>query len=476
MWSERGEEGRGSGAGEIVRRVAGVMTFGLALATLGACGDDTDTFTGPGNGNGDQTATVDGSIESTNQTASSPYASQTFATTAPSRSSSGAQEASTVAAAAVNGDGSLEVLAEAEVQGDGSFSIEEVPAGRSGLVVSARTSDGDEVGRVLVHGETEGGATVTTEPMNGETTVEGLVHARLTEAGVAEEVRNTARLALMIRMDESTAADVAASAQSIQEVAAGVQAGAEAMAEAYAEMGADASTQNEALVTAALQHAQDRQGGTEVEAAHEAFANAAVDAFAQGGGEADVEGVALATAAAATGLDRAMAVASEEARLDLARNAVDLNLTAREELAAGLESSNEQSAAASALADARVRVQASASVAEIAQVMMETEESVVTELTSLILARIPDSVPVEIRANLESRLESAFADADLSASLEASGAADPAAIAQAVLDYRQQVRAAVDALVADVPSGAGIEAEATTSLLIAARGGPSIGS
>lgn len=451
MLSTRRHTDRTASAARWTSRLGGILVMGLALLMLAACDDSSST------GPGDEISTIEGSVESSSRT-------------------SGAQEASAVAAAAVNADGSLDVLAEAEIQADGSFTIEGVPAGRSGLVVTAEASDGEEVGRVLVHGETEGGATITTEPINGETTVEGLVHSRLSAAGVDAEVRNTARLALLIRIDESTVSEVAASAQAIQEVAAGVQAGAEAQADGYADMGADASAQNEALASVALQHAQDRQSGVDAEAAHEAFARASVDAFAQG--DADDEDVSLATAAAATGLDQAMALASEEAgaHLELAKNAVELNLTAREELAADLESSDEQSAAASALADARVGVEASASPGEIAQALLETEESAEEELTTLIMARIPDGVSAEVRSEIETRLQTALAEADLSASVEASGAVDPRAVAQAVLDYRQQLRSAVEALVAVVPDEVGLDADATTSLFIAARGGPSIGS
>lgn len=451
-------------------RLRSVIVAGAVLAALTACGDDDNgTSTGPDDDGQQQTATIVGSIESTVDASSSLNG---FSLRTAASRTSGSAQASTVSAVAVSGDGSLQVLAEAEVQADGRFSIEDVPAGRSGLLVSARASSGEEVGRVLVHGETEGGATIVTEPVNGETTVEGLVLETLAEAGVDERIRNTAQLALLVRLDQSTAQEVAASAQSIQEVADAYRAGAEAQSQVFAGVGADQSAQADALIEAALQHAENRDGGSDPETAQEDFVQAALDAFAQGG--ADSDEIARATAAAATGLDQAGSVASEDARLDLARNAVELNLDARQELVAGLSSSEEASAAATALTDAEARVGASISVAEIAQALSETEASAREELTSMILSALPPEVPDDVRIIIEGRLDTAFAEADLSASLE--GSVDVASIVQTAVDYRDRVRSAVEAFVAELPSGVSVSASVTTDLLVATQGGPAIGS
>ena len=443
------------------------------LVALVACGDD-QTLTGPSNG-GDaaQTATVTGSVENTQETASAPAATIGLATT-PTQQVAG--EASTVAVAAVSADGSLDVLAEAEVQSDGRFTIEDVPAGRSGLVISARASDGTEVGRALVHGVTEAGATTVTAPVNGETTVQGLVYSRLAAAGVSEEIRNTARLALLIRMEQATAEEVAASATSIQAVADAYRAGTEAESQVFAKAGTDRGAQLEALIEAARQHAesqhaQSRDGGTRPDVAQDTFIDAALEAFARGG--ASSGDISLATSAGATGLDQAGTVANENARLDIARNAVELNLAARQKFVAEMDDSNERSAAASALAEARVEVRASASVSDVARALADAEAGVEQELTSMILARLPSQVPLAVRANIESRLETAFAEANLSASVR--GLTDVSSIVQAVLDYRDQVRSAVDAFVAELPSGLSVDAEFTADLLVALRGGPAIG-
>lgn len=408
-------------------------------------------------------ATVAGQVESTHETASSPAMSSGPAAVA--------GEASTVAVAAVESDGALEVLAEAEVQSDGRFSIEDVPTGRSGLVVSARAAGGEEVGRALVHGETEAGATVTTAPINGETTVEGLVYARLQSAGVAEQIRNTAQLALLIRMDESTASDVAASAQSIQVVADAYVNGAGALEQGLAAMGeANAQARAQAMLVAALEHAERRDGGQSAEAAQEAFLEAALGAFVQGG--AELEAVALATAAAATGLDRAMEVADANARLDMAKNAVELNLLARSEFAAGTPESGARASALTALANARANVRAAATLDGVIEALASLEAEAEETLLAAIMDRLPEQVPEPVRAQLRVRLETAFASADLSAELN--GQTDAESIVTAVMEYRQQVRSAVEAFIAELPAGVDITAEAVAGLLIAVRGGPDL--
>lgn len=442
------------------------IVTGLAVLALAACGDDGTDPTGPGDDSGADQATVRGSIENTTEPESSAAASA-----ASSQGQSGAAaQASTVAVAAVESSGSLDVLAEADVQADGTFVVEDVPAGRSGLVVSARNGSGDEVGRVLVHGETRSGATVRTEPVTAETTVEGRVRTRMVAEGASEEVRSSGTIALLIRMDEATAADVAASGSAVAEVAAAYRAGAEALVESFAEVEADAEARMEAVLEAAVAHAESRDGGASAEAAHDAFVEAALDAFVEAG--ADAEDVAVATGVAAIGLDRAMLAADENARLELARNAVRLNLQARERLVAEQPSSDESDAAASALADARVGVEAAVSVDEMATALLEAEQRAEEEITAAILARLPSSASLALEAQIETLVGDAFADADLSARVGA--AVEVGAILDAVVDYRQQVRSRVQAVVEALPSEVELDAEVTARLIVAAACGPSL--
>ncbi len=435
-----------------------LLVSGLVL--LAGCDNDSSLV---GSDPDDETAVVAGQVESTHATSASPAMASDAATVA--------AEASTVAVAAVQSDGALQVLAEAEVQADGRFHLEDVPAARSGLVVSARSAGGDEVGRVLVHGETRGGVTTTTAPINAETTVQGLVHQRLAAAGVSAEIRNTAQLALLLRMDESTAAEVAASAQAIQAVADAYVKGASALDQSLAAMGeSDQAARIDVLVEGRLDYARSRDQGQSSDAAHDAFLDVALDALVAGG--ADLDAAALATAAAATGLDRAMEEADPNARLDLAKNAVELNLRTRSKLAGEAGDSDAASIAASALADARANVRASESLDQVIAALAEVEAEAGDALQESIMDRLPEEVPEVVRAQLRVRLDTAFASADLSARLD--GSADVQSIVDAVVAHREQVRSAVEAFVDELPADAEVRAEVLAELLIAVKGGPDL--
>lgn len=441
-------------------RISLLVMIGLALATLGC----ESSVAGPGAGN--ETATIVGSVESGHQVAGFHAGSSGTAL-----SNDAAAEASSVAAVAVGGGGSLEVLAEAEVQSDGRFSIEDVPAGQAGLFISARASGGEEVGRVLVQEETQAGATVVTEPINGETTVEGLVYEVLTGAGAPEEVRNTALLALFLRLEESSAAEVAASAQTIQEVADGYRAGAAAMIQAVAQLDGDidAAVWGQALAEAAQEHARDRDEGAASAAAQAEFREAALEAFAQAG--AAPADVSLATAAAATGLDRAGGVSNEHARVDIARNAVELNLEARSDVVASVPASQRPDGAASAFASAQAQASTAASVDELTEALQTLAADLEEEIVAAVMAAISNA-PEHVQVIVEERLETALAQADLNARLE--GAADAGALVQAVMEYREQVRDAVESFLDALPQSVPMGAEATADLLIAVRGGPAL--
>jgi len=458
------------------RRPVVVWTVSALLGVFaGGCDGNDDSITQPDPGDEPAPtafATIEGSVEETTEVAASRAPSSlAFAPMRPRASR--ADEAATVAAAEVRADGSLEFLAEADVGADGRFTIEEVPTGRTNLVVAARSEAGEEVGRVLVHGETRADAALSTTPINAETTVEGLVFATLAASGAPAEVRDAAQLALLLRMEESTAADVASSAQAIQEVAGGVRAEIEALDGAFVELGGQVNgrLKAEGMLDAARKHAQDRLAGADAEAAAQAFLEAGVAALIEAGAEA--EEASLATSAAATGLDRAMAEADARARLDLAKNAVALNLLAREALLAELDETESKQEGAEALAQARVEVGAATSVGEVAQALAEAESSFEATLTERVLTNLPQ-VPDAIRAQVQARLETAFAEANLSARIEAAGTVDE--IVAAVAQYREAVRTAVEAFVEALPSSAGAElrAQVSAELLIAVQGGPDL--
>lgn len=449
-----------------IRHSAFQLLIAVVLgAGLVACDSESQSATGPEE---PSFSTVEGQVESTHETTSNHTGSVRPATT--TSAGAPAAEASTVAVAAVQSNGSLDVLAEAEVQANGRFSIDEVPAGRSDLVVVARSDGGAEVGRALVHGETQANAVTTTAPINGETTVEGHVFTTLTEAGVSEEIRSTAQLALLLRLDESTASEVAASAQAIQDLAQAYRASAEAMNETFAATGAgvDGQARAEAMLQAAVGHAQNRDRGTPARAASEAFLQSGIDALIQAG--ASAEDVSLATTAAATGLDRAMVEANENARLDMARNAVELNMMARERLLAEHSEAQSSQLGAQALASARADVDASASLSEVAQALLDAEASFEEALMTMVLSNLSD-VDESTRADVEAKLEAAFAEADFSARAEATVSVGE--IVQAVVDYREQVQTAVQAFVDSLPAGGSVSAQVSAELLVAVQGGPS---
>lgn len=450
----------------IDHHVLHLMTASVIAVTAAAC-DTGDDFMGPGAD--PSPATVEGRVED-GGSAGSSGSSSSSANTAPYAVASG--EAATAAVAHVRGDGSLEDLAEADVNADGSFSITGVPAGRSDLVVVARKSGGSEVGRVLVHGETQSGAVITTAPINAETTVEGRVFARLKSEGVPEEDRATGRLALLIHMSEATAVEVAASADALAAVSEGVKASVEAMNRTFVELNSDvdAEARGQAMLEAAVDHAASRHAGADVDAATQAFLAAAVDAVIQAGADAEV--ASLATAAAVTSLQRAMARVEGSAGLELARNGLRLNLEVRKQLATLLTSSSSKSLATGVLADLEAEVEASASLSAMVQAILDAEARFEEELTAMILAEL-SSLSATQRAEIEARLDSALAAADLSARLET--AATVSDVVQAVLTYRQDLGAEVEGYLATLPDDLSPSARVSAELLLIAHGSPSMG-
>jgi hypothetical protein len=344
-----------------------------------------------------------------------------------------------------------------------------VPAGRTGLQVVALTDSEAEVGRVLVHGETEVETEITVAPIVPETTVEGLVAVRLRVDGETAALGNTGGLSLFVRMGATTAASVAAEQAEIDAVA-----DAYAAAEAYANAAApevaaalDAETRSGLLVAAAVAYALARDGGTGIEAAHEAFAEATLDAYAGAG--ADMEQVTLLTAARSTGAVAAAAAGSAATRLSVARQMARLNLRARARLASDVSGApgSSGSASASALATARTQVDAATSLAEVRAALEDAADLGRTAVFEGIV-----SVTGELEAGLEAQvaaaLEAALAEADLAARLSATSSAADAA--QVLADYRPSVDQAVAALLTLLPDGASVDAGAVARLLVAANG------
>lgn len=389
----------------------------------------------------------------------------------PSRSSDSSTSAHTVVAASVRADGSLETLSEADVEGDGRYTLS-VPSGRSDLVVSARSSSGAEVGRVIVRERTSNGIEVRAAPITASTTTEGRVYSRLRAEGMSAGAINQGELALFVRLNSSTATEAAASAGTIDTLAAGYTAAQSAMTEVLARTSgeASASARAELLADAAIQHDLDRHAGISTDAAGEAFVDAALDAYVAG--DISAEALALATATATTSFDQALVQGHSATRLDVAKKGTLVGIRARERLLAELPASFAAfgTLAAGNLTDLRLNVTASADFSDFVSAVQEEEAAAEAAVTDAVMALV-SSFSAETRAEVEARLEAAFLQADLSAHLDASASAEQKA--QAVEEYRQELRAAVDALVDSLPQGVSLDAEATAKLLMAIRGGPS---
>lgn len=386
-------------------------------------------------------------------------------------SSGSSLTATTVIAASVRGDGSLDMISEADVEVDGRYTLT-VPAGRSDLIVAARSSGGAEVGQVIVHQRTTSGVEVRAAPINAHTTTEGRVYARVRASGMAASAINTAELALFLHLEAATAAHAAASAETLDALAAGYVAAQAAMTEVLASAGSETSVsaRAEILANAAVQHDLDCESGMGAAAAHDAFVAAALDAYLDEGVSA--EALVLATAAATAGLDQALAQADAAARLDVATEATDLTVRARQRLAAELPLSfvTFYTLATESHAAIRLKIRASTSFSDFLSAVRAEEAAAEAAVTDAIMALV-SSFSSATRAEVEARLEAAFVEANLSARLDASASATQKA--EAIAEYRQDVRAAVGALIDSLPQGVSLDAEATAKLLMAVRAGPS---
>lgn len=451
------------------RTLTTALVIPLALGlSIGACGDDS----GPTGVDGD--GAVSGEVQETSDPPSSSSAS-------PARNSSdgGAAEASTVAVGTVQSDGSLDVLAEADVEADGSYTIQAIPAGRSDLVVVARSEAGADVGRVLVHGETRSGVTIRVAPIEPRTTARGRIHAHLHSSGRSDAARGSSEMALVVRFDSDAAARAVAT----------TQAQIDAMADAYAEARAtmtrvlaeidtevDARARAEAYAEAAVAFSQALDAGSSVSAAHEAYAEAAVDALVDAG--ASLESLTEATAASATAFAQTSvdAGADAAARVGPIRALSSLNLRVREHLAAAVESgsslSSEAEAVAGALATVRASLDGLSAVTEISTQLQAALSSSQTIVVDGVLALASDLSTTQ-RASLEAALEDAFATADLQAALE--GSTSASALAGACGTYHAQVETAAQAVVdAMAASSASVSTETMVRLLLAAGAGGNV--
>ncbi len=383
---------------------------------------------------------------------------------------SAAATAKTVTVAEVASDGSLTPVAHGSVNADGSFVVSGVPSNRSDLVVDAEASDGTGVGRATVYGETRVGDTLAVAPIDAETTVRALAWASLKASGSASAHTSPAEMALLVHASPSASASILSSNQ-IQAAAEGEAAAADAMTKVFANAGAslNASARAKVLAQPALDFENARVRGISSDSAHIALVNAALDAYENAGVSA--EALVEASAAAASTFD-AQVDGSTSARGELDAESVWMNLKARERLAAKYESGAEDSVALSimnVLASTEARMRGASTAADIHAAMAANasaaDSAVVGSMVHMLLSANATAL---LQGKVKAKAQAALDSASLSARL--SGAANASAAAQAVANYHSAVKAAVQAML-QAAGRTDVDADAMTSLYIAARGG-----
>jgi hypothetical protein len=459
MWTVKYPEN-----GVDVARTAMPLLIAAALTLATGCDSVTSRVSGPDDGE----AVVMGQIASTPGTANAALATAT------------ADEDAAVATTVVIGDvslsGSFQALRQADVDAGGNFRIERVPAGRTNLIVSARSASGVELGSVVLLEETRSDAEHRTQPIDAGSTLHARVWSEIKSSGSSSAPWiGPAELALFIHADADVAAGAAASSAAIRAIADAALAAETALSASLGAQGVDATAEarNALVAEAAIARDQSRAAGGNIENTQRAFVQAALAAWASGG--IDAEAAATATATAATGLDRAMAQASADARLDLAREAVLLNLAARSRVAAQQQGNplGLRVAVESTLGSAKTGIGAATTMAQLRGALADSRVGVEGSVVAAVSGNLPD-LPIELAAAIEGELRTALGETRLWARLDgtttASGMADASAEFRGkALDHALQI---IDALPAN--ARAGISAEAIAAILIAFGAGAQI--
>lgn len=442
-----------------------------AAMTLAACSDSAPT--GP---SGSSLGSIAGRLESSS---SSPSTSSTVVSTSGGASFSVAPSFTidangvTVAAARVRADGALEVLRSAALAADGTFRIDSVPADVDGLVLVARSAAGSEIGRVIVHQAVSRGRVAVAAPINGETTVEASVYAEVVKSGMPAEAVNTVELARSIEVaGQSTADALLASTADVRALAAGYRARQETYTDALARQGValDARQRFDAELPAAVQYAEERMGGAS-EAGAEARADSAISALLRARGASDAAQL-QAQGAAETGLLRAAAVANAAARLDLARAAVAKQVAGRQRLlGAGLRALNVPAAASQSIeqpfAAATAGIATASSVEALQTLPSQAADSAQAAFERYLMAS--GRVPAQMQTQLSAAIQNLPSQATLEARLSAS--TGPSATAAAYVGFMVELRAAVQAVVAQTAgaNSGGIDGRAAADVFVGLR-------
>jgi len=457
MWTvEYPENGFG------LARTAMPLMIAAALTLTTGCDSVTSRVSGPDSGQ----AVVAGQITSTPGPAGAP-----LATTAEDDGG-----ATTVVIGDVSLSGSFQPLAEASVDAGGNFRIERVPAGRTNLIVSARSASGLELGSVVLLEETRSDAEHHTQPIDARSTLHARVWSEIKSSGSSSAPWiGPAELALFLHTDADVAAGSAASSASIRAIADAALAAEAALSASLGAQGIDATAEaRNALITeAAIARDQSRAEGENVETTHRAFVQAALAAWGAGGIQA--EAAATATATAATGLDRAMAQASADARLDLAREAVLLNLAARSRVAAQQQGNplGLRVAVQSTLENAKTGIEAATTMAQLRGALADSRVGIEGSVVAAVSGNLPD-LPIDLAAAIEGELRAALGETRLWTRLD--GTASPSGMAEASAEFRSKALEHALQVIETLPASAraGVSAEAIAAILVAFGAGAQV--
>jgi hypothetical protein len=328
---------------------------------------------------------------------------------------------------------------------------------------------GQAVGSVLIHERSRGGVTITTAPIDLETTLEARAYSSM-RASMTGEAATAAEVSLFIQANDGAAAVATASQAELDAIASAYVTASAAMTAAYQTSGDafDASVRAELLAEAAAGFASHRNSGMSAWSANRMFAEAALDAFASAG--ADLEATVLATAAAASTFD-ARLDGSSSIRGNLGVQPTRFNLLARERLSAQFGSSGQGSVAVAigdVLADARAGLSLDLGLIDLRAVVDGMVTAMADATADACVNLLAASASTAVQAEVRSRAQQAFDSARLEVRLQTATTAQAAASAMA--SYRAQVRAAVQAMITASGSSTA-DVEAMTSLFIAAGGG-----
>jgi len=432
------------------------MLTAIVGFTVAACGSDS---TGPG---GD--AVIVGSVGTTSAAPSAPGSS------GPSMQSN--EQASIVVLGEVSGSGNFVVIAESDIDSGGRYRFDEVPAGRSNLVVQARTSGQVVLGSAVLKEETVAGVTHRSHPINTRSTVHAKVWMEARSSGGATGSMGAAELALFL--DSSAEVSGGASENEIEALAQASIEAQQAITAAFAAHGVtlSAAARNTLIATAAAARDESRDTGTGANASQQAYISSAFSAFVNAGAKAEV--LAMAYAAAATAMSRGTEDMSSEAHLEVTREALLLNVAIRKAGAAavatdplGLKVSTTTTLNA---IDARIR--AAVGIGALRTALSEERALIESRVVVSVLASLP-LLAGAAQILVDTRTRTAVEASNLWVRLD--GAVTPAAMGTAVGTANTATIAAVADLADAFPVFAGTVPPApTTSLLLILGAGASI--